>query len=218
MNGQEAVNTLKFRLNRGTSASSAFEAELLTELQNAQNRLEISPELPHFLLTERAFISLTQGEERVAVPTSFLREKEESDMQVEDTEESSGSQARFTELRKMNMDQLRRRWPDEPEGRPEGYALQGNYFRLRPIPDKTTYRLWMPYYKKDDAIALGATNLWLGTYPELVIAEAGVVLAAVLKNPSAAQFFASSLTQERDRFVRNETARREENFDPNPED
>lgn len=218
MDGQTAVSTLKFRLNRGTNASSAFEAELLTELNNAMRRLEADAELPDILLTERAFIDIENLEPRVVKPADFLRERDEDDMQIQDTGATTQEDG-YNELRKLNMDQARRRYPDEEQGRPQVYSDSGSYFRLRPIPNKTTYRMWMTYYASDVAITNdSSTNEWLTKYPDLVISEAGLVLAPVLRNQGAMALFQSMNTRERQRLITNEVAAREANFDPNPED
>jgi len=217
VNGQEAVNTLKFRLNRGTNASSAFEAELLAELNNAMRRLENDAELPDILLTERAFIDVENLEPRVVKPQDFLRERDQDDMQIQDTAATTQEDG-YNELRKLNMDQARRRYPDEEQGRPQVYSDSGSYFRLRPIPNKTTYRMWMTYFAKDADITLTTENEWLAKYPDLVIAEAGMVLAPVLRNQGAMALFQGMHSTERQRLITNEVAAREANFDPNPED
>jgi len=217
MTGQEAVNKLKFHLNRGTNANTTFEAQLLAELNAAMRRLEKDPELPAILLTERAYIDIEIYEPRVVKPSDFLRENEEDDMQVQDTA-SATTEDNYNELRKLNLDQARRRYPDEAKGRPQVYSVSGQYFRLRPIPDKATYRLWMTYYASDVDITLAATNNWLTKYPDLVIAEAGVPLAYTLRNQGAVQHFTTMRQEQRQRLVYHEVATFEANFDPNPED
>ena len=215
----QAITTLKFRLNRLTNASTAFESQLLLELNLAQERLESDPELPGILLTERASIDLTIDEARVVKPSDFLRENEEDDMQVQDTSAVPGSADDYTELTKRNLDQARRRYPDEERGRPRIYSDSGVYFRLRPIPDKTTYKLWMTYYATAGEITLATIgNPWLTKYPDLLISEAGIYLSRTLGNQRAEALFSTMQPTAKDRLIRNETAIREANFDPNPED
>jgi hypothetical protein len=213
MLGSQAVNLLKQRLGRGVNASSAFDTWMQDELTAAQTRLETLPTLPWFLLSERAYIDLSAGEERVVLPSDFLRENEDDDMQIEETVTAS-----YTELRKTHIDQLRVRYPDEETGLPKQYSFQGAYFRIRPVPDLSTYRLWMTYFQKDTAFSTGAENNWLKHYPDLLIAEAGIPLATTLQNATALSLFQNTRTEQVGILTTNEIAKTMANFDPNPED
>lgn len=214
MNGSEAVTTILNRVSRQTNPSTNLSTWIYSELNLAKNRLEAAPELPWFLLTEEAYQSITQGEERIAIPSDFLRETDTDNMQVEDTEATPSS---FYDLRKVQFDDARTRYGDTT-GRPEVYVLSGGYFRVRPIPDKTTYRLWMTYFAKDEDVTQTSAGRWLTYMPDLLIAEAGIVIATALRNDQAAALFTGLRKTEMDRLVRENVAREMVNFQSNPED
>jgi len=214
MLGSEVITMMKQRLNRSTSASTSFETWILDELKRAQDRLETDPELPSILLSERSFIDITISEERVVLPTDFLRENEEDDMQVFET-----VAADFTEITKSDMDEMRVKYPDEETGRPRVYTFMGKYFRLRPVPEKATYRLYMTYFQKDAVLTSGgAANEWSANYPDLLMSEAGIILATTLKNQGALTMFTGLRGTERIRLINNETAKQMANYQPTPED
>lgn len=213
MIGSAALQILKQRLGRGTNASSQFESWMLGELVAAQTRLEKLPETPSFLLTERSYIDVTEGEERVILPSDFLKENEDDDMQIEET-----TNATFTNLKKDSLDRMRRLYPTPGTGLPQTYCFQGAYFRIRPVPNLATYRMWMTYYATQPAPALEVENIWLRLWPDLLIAEAGIPLATTLRNEVALSLFSNMKIAEIKKLSDDETAKKEENRDPNPED
>lgn len=212
MIGQQAVDLLKARVQRATNASSAFTARVETEFSLAQQRLERFEELPWFLLRERSYLQLTLGEERAILPDGFLRENEDDDLQVFDLDDSS-----WHTVEKSTLDKMRLRWVDGTLGLPRKYDITGTYFRLKPAPDKATYRLYMTYYGKAAPFTLETENDWLREAPDLLIAEAGIPIAQSIGNDKALALFQSQRTQELDRIGRENTAREQANLDPNPE-
>lgn len=213
MIGSTAKTLLKNRLGRGTSANTAFDTWMQSELEAAQTRLEKMSVLPYFLVSERAFSVVTINEERVQLPTGFLREVEETVVQLYDT--SSGE---YEELVKNLPEDLKIHHPDEETGRPKRYAIRGDYFLVCPIPDKTTYQIWMTYYKAADVITDEAENAWLQYYPDLLIAEAGVLMASTLRNDAALNSLSTLKNQQMEALLRDENARLQANLDPTPED
>ena len=211
MIGSEAVTLLKQRAQRNT-AGTTLDSWIESELKQAQIRLERGSLLPWFLITERSFEEMTKDDERVMVPSLFLREVDTEMMQVEDTA-NSGTRH---DVNKRLYENIRTRYPAEEKGRPRQYALVGEYFRCRPIPDIATYILWMVYYEEDEVFDLTKENLWLKYFPDLLIAEAGMIVAGGIQNPSAA-IFANMQATEIARMKTDNTARAEMNADPNPE-
>jgi len=213
MLGSEAVTIMKRRLRRSTGTDASFDTWVLDEMKAAQTRLEISDMLPWFLITERSSKDIVDGEERVLVPADFIRETEEELMQIEDT--ATGN---FTELDKDDYEGLKVRFADEEAGLPARYALVGDYFRLRPIPNLTTLKLWMVYYGNDAVIVLGQENDWLKYAPDLLIAEAGLIIAMAQGNQQAITLFTGMHQIELTRIHRQNVARAEANKPANPED
>lgn len=212
MIGSDAVEMIKRRVSRSISGSDELENWIYLELNAAQNRLEGAPELPWFLLTEEAYQAVTQGEERVLLPADFLRETDTDNLQIEDTETGA-----IVDLTKVQYDDARRRY-GEDLGIPKVYVLSGAYYRLRPIPDKTTYRLWMTYFAKGGEILATTGNVWLDNMPDLLISEAGIVIATALRNDQAVALFTGLRKTEMNRMVVENVAREMTNFQPNPED
>ena len=217
LTGQEAVDTIVRRVHRATSASAGLEADILAELKNAQVRLESAPTLPQFLLSERAFIGLTLNEERAVLPMDFIREHEEDDMQIQDSLAATPA-SDFSPLKKGHLDTMRRLYKDGTPGRPKRYAQQGKYFRVRPIPDKASYLLWMTYYKKDDVITLIDQNGWLKHFPDLLVSDAGKIIAESVNNQKAVGYFERLYERMATTLVHQVVAQQEANRDPNPED
>lgn len=212
MLGSEAVTTLKFRLSRMTAGSTDLETWIYSELNLAQNRLQAAPELPWFLLTEEAYQQVTYNEERVMLPDDFLRETETDNLQIEDTDTGE-----IVDINKTQYDDARRRY-GEDLGMPKVYVLSGNYYRLRPIPDKSTYRLWMTYFAKAETVTAGVETAWLKYMPDLLMAEAGIILAAGLRNDQAVALFTGIRKTEMNRLIVENVAREMANFQSNPED
>lgn len=213
MLGSEAITLMKRRLTRNTAATVELDTWIEDELVQAQQRLERLPTLPWFLLTEKSFITITKDEERIIIPANFLRENPDDDMQVFDTDADD-----WTELRKGTIDAMRIKFPDEAGGRPREYDYAGQYFRMRPIPNLTTYQLYMTYFRRDATFTVGVENDWLKHFPDLLISEAGIPLAIGLRNDAAKALFEGLRTIELKRLDDDMVAREMANYDPNPED
>lgn len=123
---------------------------------------------PWFLETEVATAGTTAEEERVALPTDFVMEKEEGGLWLYLANEEDP----WVRLNKTDYQNMIQGHGDTP-GQPEEYSLGGLYMRLRPIPD-AEYVLKMIYYAAQplpSALAVGGENVWLKYAPDLVIAE-----------------------------------------------
>lgn len=204
MIGQAAVDLMKRRMARfGTSTS--LDDDILIELNQAQTRLELSPELPWFLLSERSSIGTVANEPRIIVPVDMLREYEEGALWVLD---ASGTEH---ELKKKFWEDIKSDSRFDTPGLPSRYATVGEYFRLRPVPN-AIYTVRMIYYKRQDAIVVGLENNWLKWVPDLLIAEAGVIVASnYLKNKEAAEMFQNMITVESRRLLVASEAREQAN-------
>lgn len=177
------------------------ETEIIAALQDAQVMLERGATLPWFLLSEVASISTSDGEERMALPTDFLREWEDDPLWYF-TAGTGGDPDAWTELAKDDLALLRKRYPGE--GAPVAYALDVKYFRIFPTPDDT-YTLKMMYFKADAILTTNIENQWLTYFPYLVIGEAGILIAAGLRDANALAVFQKWTDEGRERmFVENE--------------
>ncbi len=187
--------TLAFRTDK--------ETEIIAALQDAQVMLERGAELPWFLLSEVASITTTDGEERMALPTDFLREWEDDPLWYF-VAGSGGDADTWTELAKDDLALLRSKYPGE--GAPVAYALDVKYFRIFPTPDDT-YTLKMMYFKADAVLTTNIENQWLTYFPHLVIGEAGQLLATGLRDKDAIAIFQKWIDEGRNRMLIENEAR-----------
>jgi hypothetical protein len=203
--GAEAINLITFRLARGGDA--AIRAQVLLELKLAQATLEKGPTLPWFLEQKITSGVTIAANPSVALPASFIREVEEGAFYV-----VNPSTAKPVELHKDDYDFLRLKYADADNAQPESYAIFGSNYELFPTPD-AVYSLVQNIYVADTAPAdSAATNLWLATYPELLIGEVGMVVASLhVSNEKAYTFFKEQAQKARDTLMRNEVARKEAN-------
>lgn len=178
-----------------------------TEVQLLQDTvLEQHAWLPWFLETEIATATTTVGDERVLLPVDFLIEIEEEALWVYvDTEENP-----YSALKKMPYDAMIARYPGP--GRPYAYALGGNYFLLRYIPD-AEYIVKMRYMAKDDALTTNIQNKWLKFASDVVLAELGIVFAEKhMQHFELAQTFRADATAAWNRLYSVHVARQEANL------
>lgn len=195
------------RVKRGLGFSTNRDAVIVEALQDAQQTLEQLDDLPWFLKTEVSTISTVSGEERVPIPSDFLRENEDDAMYyfnasaVEDVD-------KWVELVKDDADLLRKVLSGT--GSPEAYALSGEYFRIFPTPDDV-YPLRMIYFQQDTLLTTNIENLWLKHFPLLLVGEAGADIAQSLHDQGATQRFQLLAAQQRVFLFKANQARQHEN-------
>lgn len=179
MTRDEAVSLMQIVLGFRTDQS----ANLITALQAAQTKLESGPTKPWFLLSEKSTTTTVANERRVALPTSFLLEHEENGLRYipADTDEDP------VRLVKDSLDQLEDYYKNET-GSPAGYCVDGNYIRIFPLPDDA-YTLEMYYYKKAAVLSSNIENVWLANAAYYLMGEAGLIVAAALRDKTAIQEF-----------------------------
>jgi len=169
--------TLGFRTDK--------ETEIINALQEAQVILERGAVLPWFLQTEVSSIVTVADEERIPIPSNFLREWEEDPLWYF-VAGTGGDDDTWTELAKEDLAFLRGKYPGS--GKPIAYALDIKYFRIFPTPD-AIYTLKMVYYKADTVLSTNIENDWLRYFPYLLIGEAGRLFSPGLRDKDAtAQF------------------------------
>lgn len=195
MKRDDAVAIIKGRCSKRTNAD--LDADIVAEMQLQQLELETALVLPWFLLSEIAVASTTAHDERLTLPTLFIREPEEETalwyLKTSDTENPRKA------LTKDAYDKLVQLFPGE--GEPKAYGLVGQYFRLKPTPD-AVYQIEMIYYKKDTILDSNIENLWLKNAPDLLIAKTGCVIAGeYLKDMDAFALFSKQLDSASTRYA-----------------
>lgn len=183
------------RIQRRLSFRENLETPIIEALQDAQERLEQEAFLPWFLVTEVSSISTADGEERVPLPSGFIRELETEGLQYFNSSATEDDDV-WTELAKDDTDFLRRKYPGE--GAPIAYALDADYFRIFPTPDDT-YTLKMQYFAKDTVLSTNIENAWLANAAWWLIGEAGADIAGALEHEKAEARFAAQALSSRER-------------------
>lgn len=185
MTRDEAVDEIQLQLAFRTT----LEDEIIRQLKMAQTALEAGPTKPWFLISEDSYVRTTLNEQRLALPTDFLQETDEAVLRYVPDTLTDGE----VDLVKDDYDQLRADYLDSSTGtietgKPEAYALFGEYFRLFPTPDDD-YLIHMIYYKKDTVLSTNVENGWLKWAPYLLMGKAGKQIATALRDKDAVAVF-----------------------------
>ncbi len=198
----EAIAAIQRRLAYHTGLSTT----IIDELKYAQTELEGLPELPFFLRTEVSEIDTTATEERVPVPTDFIRELEDEDCLYYFNAAAAEATDVWTPLAKEELRFLRAEYPGE--GPPAAYYLGNEYFRIFPTPD-AAYRLKMIYLAHDDVLDSDIENKWLKHRPSILIARAGLHIAQNSRDSAASAYFAGLYAEQLKDMTNEEIARQE---------
>ena len=181
--------------------------EIINALQDAQLEAERGPDLPWWLVTEVASRDTVIDEERIPLPTDFLREYEGGALWYFNGS-ATDDRDKWRELIKETVDELRVTFPGE--GTPCAYALDECYFRIFPTPD-AIYTLKMRYYKRAAVLSSNIENDWLKHEPFLLIGKAGQRVAEGLRDQTAVQVFQQQELEAFQRMLRETRAREDAN-------
>lgn len=210
MNKSDAVDIVAYRLGNRTDLDTRIGQEMSLVQETRLERSELP--LPWFLLTENAYIDTVASEQRLPVPSNFLREYENGALWYY----VSGADVEWTMLCKDSEQILRAALGDtlSATGKPSHYSLTGDYFRLYPVPD-AVYRIYMKYYAQDTlitAVSDTAENSWLKYAPDLLISETLLKMSRQLRmRPQAVQEFEKDVADARRRFLVDVEARKHTN-------
>lgn len=184
MTRDECVSMIQEQLGFRTNLAT----NIVSYMKLAQITLEQGPTLPWFLISEQNYITTVANEQRLVLPTDFIREIDEARfVYIPDSAEDDTSPV---DLVKDDYDDLATQYKDAMAGPPEAYALIGKYFRIFPTPDDL-YTIKMIYYKKDDTLDTNIENLWLANVPKLFMGLAGKDIATPLRDTEAYKTFSS---------------------------
>ena len=210
----EAEDQIRETLGR---TGTDLRTEIIFAMNLAKRQLEGAPELPWFLLTEVSSVTCTAGDERLQVPTKFLREAEEdsglfiyntSDLDADNPDE-------WIALQKWDNETLRDNYSDQTVAldQPTHYALVGDYFKLYPVPDEA-YTLKMIYYSQDTDFSSGSDteNEWLKWAPDVIIGKAGKWVATRKRDIKARKMFEEDYREALARMMIENEARRQANW------
>jgi hypothetical protein len=204
MIGSSIVTEITDMLGKRTD----IETKTLRGLELARLFLEQGTFLPWFLVTTIADTTMTIDDERVEVPSDFIRELDEmGDLWVE------GTDGKKTPLKKRDYDVLRNSDYATESAIPKYYALTGDYFRCFPIPD-VAYPMTMLYYAHDTDVANdGVETAWGKNAPGLLIAWGGYYTARGLRAQEAMKLFQEMIPVETTALQIADEARRQANLE-----
>ena len=178
----------RIKLNLGFISGTAFDADIVTSLQQVQEELEREPELPWFLKKAFTGLATVADTKTVAVPNDFIRLFTSDQMFMRNSENEE------TPVLQDEEGFLRIRYPiSEDTGTPQGFAIVNGQFRFYPTPD-AVYTIQGTYFAKDAVLSSGATtNLWSTHLEEVLIGKAGFILASGKRDKIAMELFAGIL-------------------------
>lgn len=202
----DAIALLADRLNRTDLTTRA-----IAEMQMAQVQLEGLEFLPWFLLTEVASSVTTAFEERIALPSDFLQEPDEDEAALWIVDNTTTPPTK-TFLPKSTYSLLVDKYKDSTYNQPLEYALVGQYFRLRPIPD-TVYTVQFLYYASAAPLTTNIENVWLKYAPDLMVALTGMLMSRYPNDTTRYAMFAADYKIALDALTKLDIARREANLE-----
>lgn len=205
------------RINAQLGYRSDKADEILADLQDSQQTLErgipsplskMGTFLPWFLMSERASATTTINEERLLLPTDLVGELQDFRLFLFDAS-AELVEDQWQPLEKSDEGFLRAKFPGT--GAPKAFCYSGSYWRLFPTPDDE-YTMKVIYGATDTQLTLAPdiTNKWLTTCPWVLIASAGMQMAAKLRDAGAMTFFQNRLAIEIP-ILYNDTVARTEN-------
>lgn len=179
----------------------------------AQIKLEQAPELPWFLEVEEATAITEPDEERLPLPTDFIREVEDFNLNLVETDGT------LTDIKRRTYDEAEVEISRNADpGPPQIYAMRANYIILRPTPDGEYEVRFPTYYGKQEppVDSESSENEWFKVVPDLMIAMAGAQVAGKrLKDGELIALFTNDQKSAEDRLIRLITAKQEENRERN---
>lgn len=183
---------------------TSLDADILDELKGAQDRLENGPTLPYQLQVIENVLA-SGAHESFALPSGFIRFAEEEvtvPLRVFDPDADASSE-QYAEMIVEDFDKMISRGLGSGTGIPEYAAIVGltAYVRARQAVDRT-YRL--VFYKKAAVLTAsggGATNVWTTYWGDLLMADAGIIVAQLKRDLGAQKIFSELRASEYRKLV-----------------
>jgi hypothetical protein len=167
------------------------EDAIIRRLQEAQRMLEKGKTLPRFLLEEDYEVTLAQGDHSIPLPTGFLKFFDENLLHYTSTDTNLATYLSpmdyITAVKNVEAQQR----PDEiaiTTRAPEVFVLRKNTIDFIATAN-TDYIIHFDYYKAADLLTADIENVWLQYASDWLIGEAGVRIAADLRDVDAVQLF-----------------------------
>lgn len=170
---------------------TALEADILTELQAAQERLENEAWLPDMLYAEEPYVLTAPVFDMSVVFSRFLRLHDRAlGISYVPFAAPGGEPVHLPQF--DTMDQLIQRFPGSltTGSDPSGYSKVDTFVRVRPSPSASApVTLQVGFYQGELPLAVGNSNLWTVRAPDYILGTAGKILAQGLRDDKALQVF-----------------------------
>lgn len=185
MQRSEAITTIK----RGLGYRPTQDASIIAALKEAQRQLELGHTLPNFLLEYDATVSVTANNPTIALPTGFIRFSDEYQFYYVNTDGARVFLPRknYTEAYQAyvasgeedgNVIAQVYDYPQVVVQRSKTAAL------VIPTP-RTSFNMFLTYYKADDVLETEIENKWLKNAPDVLIGMAGMTVAGDVRDKDA---------------------------------
>ncbi len=186
----DLVSRIKYRLSR--QQDSSIDARIIAELVAAQEALENGTTLPWFLLTQQEYEAVGPHDNfSLSNYPDFLRISEDDyGFRVENLNSETGET-----LVKLTRQDTYEKMITYSGGTaddttfPNTYCVLGTMIHVR-MKQIVTRKYFLSYYRKDSTIpAAGNSTLWSINVPDLLAAEAGIMVAQYLRDNEAIKLF-----------------------------
>lgn len=183
-----AVKSLVYQRLSFRRPSATLDAAIFNAMNEVKFTLERGGKsLPNWLIEEDSVLAGTGGDAVIALPDSFIREVEDEPLYLLD---SDGN--KIQELERGEYNQLKTSTPYWSGTAPAAYARRNTSIVVFPVPSEDFSLSWT-YYKADTDFdsASDVANKWLTNFPYLIVASAGLIVAADLQDAAATAKFQS---------------------------
>lgn len=193
-------------MKQGLGFRKSLDDACVASLKEAQAELELGGTLPWFLIEKDYSLPILTGVTEVDLPEGWLRVVEDEAPYFTDTDLG------ISYIKFRPYDELKTYYQSVDADRPKGLALRNNSLAVFPVPD-ADYTLTLSYYKAAETLDADIENVWLAQVPYLLVARAGMLLAADLEYSAATAKFTAKYDMWRLRYL-SEIATREDQNNP----
>lgn len=197
MKRDTAIEVIMARLGN----RKGLEETAIREMQLAQDRLLTAGELPWFLETTDAPVTVAESN-TIALPALYQRTTEDGLWIID-------SDGNNNKVEKIDYPALQQLWAGNASSTlSDRYALWGTTIVLFPTPN-AVFTLTHYFYSKGAILTTNIENLWLQHAPDLLIAETGIVMAQFTRDETAVNLFGLQRTDAQKRLITDTVAREE---------
>lgn len=195
------------RVSDGLGFRAGLNAKIILRFQEAQRDLERGKSLPWFLVKEDQTLTIPPNSNSAPLPADFLRFYEEEAPRYLGPD----GVTYFVGVQRKPFDAALFSYSQRTAGAPRVFAVRSNSLYFMPGADANGLTLlWSYYGRGTQLVSENDENVWLDNAPDLLIGEAGMRLAADLRDIDAVAVFKNIRDSARDALMREIVAREED--------